>query len=92
MSTTFEMCYVAGTVRSDAYLRLLSALVSARREAGVSQAALAEKVGKPPSFIAKSELGERRLDVVEFLVLADALGSSLENLWRISGAELPKRL
>jgi transcriptional regulator with XRE-family HTH domain len=52
---------------------LCAVLVATRREAGLTQAQLAERLGKPPSFIAKIEIGERRLDVVEFIAIAKAL-------------------
>lgn len=34
---------------------------------------LAERLGRPQSFVAKYEVGERRIDVVEFCEIADAL-------------------
>jgi transcriptional regulator with XRE-family HTH domain len=40
----------------------------------MTQANLAELLGKPQSFVAKYESGERRLDVVEFLAIATVLG------------------
>jgi transcriptional regulator with XRE-family HTH domain len=49
-------------------------LVEARREAGLTQVALAKKLGRPQSFVSKFERGERRLDVTEFLDIARALG------------------
>ena len=33
-------------------------------------------MNRPQSFVAKVEVGERRLDVVEFVEYADALGTS----------------
>ncbi len=36
--------------------------------------ALAKKLGRPQSFVSKFERGERRLDVIEFLEVAKALG------------------
>lgn len=42
--------------------------------AGLTQAALAAKLGKPQSYVSKYERGERRVDVVELLEIADALG------------------
>ncbi|WP_271597548.1 transcriptional regulator [Bradyrhizobium sp. CCBAU 45384] len=33
------------------------------------------KLRKPQSFVAKYEGGERRLDVVEFITIAEALGA-----------------
>jgi transcriptional regulator with XRE-family HTH domain len=46
---------------------------SARRDAGLTQVALAKKLGRPQSFVSKLERGERRLDVIEFLEVARAL-------------------
>jgi transcriptional regulator with XRE-family HTH domain len=48
-------------------------LASARRDAGLTQVALAKKLGRPQSFVSKFERGERRLDVIEFLEVAHAL-------------------
>jgi transcriptional regulator with XRE-family HTH domain len=44
-----------------------------RKERGLTQAELAELVGRYQSFIADLERGERRLDVIEFLDFSDAL-------------------
>lgn len=48
-------------------------LADARRSAGLTQVALAKKLGRPQSFVSKFESGERRLDVIEFLDVARAL-------------------
>jgi len=56
------------------YQRLRLLLAAARKEAGLSQAELADKLGRPQSFVSKYERGERRLDVVEFLAVLEALG------------------
>ncbi|CDZ85482.1 helix-turn-helix transcriptional regulator [Citrobacter koseri] len=62
------------SVYSDEYQRVINALKKARKERGITQAQLAEALGKPQSFIAKVESGERRLDVVEFVHLARLVG------------------
>ena len=49
-------------------------LIQARHDAGLTQVALAKKLGRPQSFVSKFERGERRLDVTEFLDVARALG------------------
>lgn len=46
----------------------------ARREAGVTQLELSRALGKPQSFVSKYESGERRLDVIEFITICEALG------------------
>lgn len=61
------------SVFSKSYAGMLQLLVEARAEKGVTQASLASRLGKPQSFIAKIEGGERRIDVIEFFAIADAL-------------------
>jgi len=48
-------------------------LVLRRKDIGLTQRSLAEKLNKPQSFVSKYESGERRLDVIEFLDVAEAL-------------------
>ena len=60
----------------------IAALVAVRRASGVRQQALAKKLGRPQSFIAKYEGGERRIDVVEFIAIARALGADPVKLFR----------
>lgn len=64
---------MAGAVRTEAYQFLLSELIRLRQEAGLSQAGLAKLLGKPPSYVGKYELAERRLDIVETIVILKAL-------------------
>jgi len=49
-------------------------LVETRKAAGVTQVQLAERLGRPQSFVSKVERGERRIDVIEFCLVAEALG------------------
>lgn len=48
--------------------------MQARKDAGLTQLALATKLGRPQSFVSKFERGERRLDVIEFIDVAKVLG------------------
>ena len=50
-------------------------MVGARKAAGLTQHALARRLKRPQSFVAKYEGGERRVDVVEFIAIARALGA-----------------
>ncbi len=59
---------------TDKYERFRLLLVEARKKAALSQAQLADKLSRPQSFVSKYERGERRLDVVEFELVANALG------------------
>lgn len=62
------------SLRSRRHLALCNALIDARKSANLSQQGLASKVKTSQTVIARIELGDRRVDVVEFLDLAKALG------------------
>lgn len=55
----------------ETYRRFLARLRDARRRAGLTQAEAARRLGKPQSFLSKCESGERRVDFIELLVLAE---------------------
>jgi hypothetical protein len=63
-----------GWVVSPEYRDLIDVMAAYRREVGVSQRELARRLGKPPSFVNKIELFERRLDILEYIAIAEALG------------------
>jgi transcriptional regulator with XRE-family HTH domain len=65
---------------SKAYAVLIEVLVDARRAAGLTQVELAGRLAKPQSFISKIENKERRVDVVEFCAIAEAIGVEPEAL------------
>ena len=55
---------------------LLELLREIRQEAGLRQVELAERLGRPQSFVSKYESGERRLDLLELQDLCQAVGVS----------------
>lgn len=61
------------SLRSQGHRLLMSILADARRDAGLTQQQLADRLRQPQSFIAKYEGGERRIDVIEFVTIAKAL-------------------
>jgi transcriptional regulator with XRE-family HTH domain len=77
---------------SDAYRSMLEVLVAARRERGLTQTDVAAALGKHQSFIAKIEGGERRLDVIEFCAIADALDVDAAELLSTVRKALPSTL
>lgn len=83
---------MAGSVHSDAYHSFLKALVALRNEKDLSQAELAAKLGKPPSFVGKYELGERRLDVIEVMVILRELDAEFSLFWEQAKIALPARI
>jgi transcriptional regulator with XRE-family HTH domain len=52
---------------TSSYRRLRGLLRKWRTEAGMTQRALAKKLRKPPSYVHKTEIGDRRMDPVEFI-------------------------
>ena len=62
------------SVFTGKYQRFRFLLVEARKTAHLSQSQLAKKLTRPQSFVSKYERGERRLDVIEFEQVAEALG------------------
>ena len=61
------------SVFTDEYRLFRKMLIEARENAGLTQTQLAKAFQKPQSFVSKYENGERRLDVIEFLQIADCL-------------------
>ncbi|MEZ5954051.1 MAG: helix-turn-helix transcriptional regulator [Hyphomonas sp.] len=68
------------TLRTPAHRKLVQELKKARREAGLSQQQVADLLGVPQSYVAKIELGERRIDVIEFLKFVEALDASWSDI------------
>ena len=58
---------------SPAYDHLRSLLLKAREAAGLRQEDVAKRLKRPQSYVSKIELGERRLDVVEYVQFARAV-------------------
>jgi transcriptional regulator with XRE-family HTH domain len=70
------------SLKSPEYARLVAMLVAVRKRANVRQQVLAKKLGKPQSFVAKYEGGERRIDLVEFVAIVRALDADPVELFR----------
>ena len=48
-------------------------LAEARERANITQQELAKRLGKPQSFVSAYECGQRRIDILEFLRISEAL-------------------
>jgi transcriptional regulator with XRE-family HTH domain len=70
------------TLHQPEYQALCAMLADARRKAGLSQQIVAKRLKRPQSFVAKYEGGERRLDVIEFLGVSEAIGADPVKLLR----------
>lgn len=54
---------------------MIDGLAAARKAANVTQVELGERIGQRQTYVSKFELGERRLDVVEFVKVSRAIGA-----------------
>lgn len=62
------------TIYHPTYQILVTHLIELRKMQGLTQVMLAERLGKPQSYVAKIEGRERKLDILEFVELCTALG------------------
>jgi transcriptional regulator with XRE-family HTH domain len=53
---------------------MLAVLVESRKQANITQVDLAHRLGKQQSFVSKYENAERRIDVIEFIDICEAIG------------------
>jgi transcriptional regulator with XRE-family HTH domain len=63
----------ASMPRNPLYEQLQRALQDARKTKNLTQRDVSARLGKPQSYISKYESGERRLDLIEFLEVCEAL-------------------
>jgi transcriptional regulator with XRE-family HTH domain len=81
---------VIKSLRSPEQRALRALLKAARKHARLTQEDLAERLRSHQSFVAKYEIGERRLDVVEFIRVARAMGVEPARLFRTFVKKLPQ--
>jgi len=61
------------------YKAIIDKMVVARKAKGLSQATVAQALGKHQSYIAKIEIGERRIDIIELMEIARLIDLKLED-------------
>jgi len=64
---------MAKSLHSKRQQVLVAAIAEQRRAKGLSQAQVAKALGRHQPFIANIESGERRVDLLELLALADLI-------------------
>lgn len=62
------------SVFTKEYQQFLRLLIAERKKAGLTQCSLAAKLEQTQPYVAKYEHGVRRLDIIEFLEIAKAIG------------------
>lgn len=81
---------MAKTIRSEAQQALRDRLIQLRKDQGLSQQDLAKRLFCHQSMVARIESGERRIDVVELVVLCRALSIPPEEVVREIELKTPK--
>ncbi len=61
-------------IRPNDYKVVGAYLTKVRKDAHLTQQAVAARLRKPQSFVSAYETSQRRIDVIEFLVIVEALG------------------
>lgn len=79
------------TVFTGAHRHLVKVLVETRKAADLNQTQVAARVGKDQSFISLIEQSQRRVDVLEFVALARAMGQDPVELLATVVSRLPMR-
>jgi len=75
---------------SAANEKFVETLIEARRNAGLKQAELAEIIDKDQSYISNIERGQRRVDMLEFYILARAMNTDPVKLYADAIRNLPE--
>ena len=65
---------MAKSLHTPEYELFRSILIRARETSGLTQVEVASQLGRPQSFVAKYEGGQRRLDLIETLQVCEVLG------------------
>lgn len=68
------------SIHDKRYKAIIEQLIDVRKDKGLTQQQVADKLFKPQSFVAKYENCERRLDVVELDDIAKVFGVKISTL------------
>lgn len=79
------------SLHSDENKALVAVLVKARKAADISQTELADRLNKRQQFVSRIESGERRVDLLEFVMIARALKIEPRDLLGRVLRQLPKQ-
>jgi transcriptional regulator with XRE-family HTH domain len=71
------------SIHSGRYQRLIQRLVESRKRQGIRQRELSRRIGQYITFVSKYETLERRLDIIEFVDVCEALGENPVTLLKL---------
>jgi transcriptional regulator with XRE-family HTH domain len=76
---------------TEDHQRLSELLRRLRRQAGLTQRDLADRLGVRQEWVSRYEVGERRLDVIELARVAHALGTTAIEIIERLGLDQPSK-
>lgn len=80
------------SVFTDAYGALLEVLIAARKEAGLQQSDLADRLNWDQPTVSNIERRIRRIDVIEFVAIARALDHDPTELFERVMEQMPEQI
>lgn len=83
------MSFILKTIYQIRYSVLIESLIAARKELDLTQLEVAQRLGKPQSYIAKIEGKDRKLDVVEFVELCETIHQDPSELIKVLRSDKP---
>lgn len=81
MSQDVVEATVSNPIFCDEYESIVATLIEARTQAGLSQRQLARRLGRSQSHVCMIERRQRRMEIVEFCNIAQALRLDPETLF-----------
>ena len=73
------------TIHHDSYQTLIEQLIYQRKQVKLTQKEVATILGKPQSYIAKIEVRDKRLDILEFIQICEILSIKPSELLQNTG-------
>ncbi|WP_421579755.1 helix-turn-helix domain-containing protein [Shinella sp. M31] len=65
---------MSNSIHTPEHKELIGVIIRHRHAAGLTQEHVSKAIGQHQSYVAKLETGQRRLDIVEYLAIARAIG------------------
>jgi transcriptional regulator with XRE-family HTH domain len=78
------------SIFGGAHSQFVETIVAARKRSGLTQAQVAARLGKDQTYVSLIERSQRRVDVLEFIALARAMGAEPDRLFAEVLRKVPK--
>lgn len=68
------------SIYDQRYIEVVALVRKARERSGLTQFEVAQRLGRPQSYLSKIETCERRVDLIELMQLCRAIGATLPDV------------